>query len=93
MSEARKTTNHDEIRTWAEERGGRPARVKDTAGKGEGGILRFDFGEKDAELETISWDQFFEIFDDNDLALLHQEETGSGKTSRFNKFVDRRAAN
>jgi hypothetical protein len=89
VGEAKKITSHDEIRTWAEERGGRPARVKDTAGKGRGGLLRFDFGDKDQTLEEISWDEFFEIFDDNDLALLEQEETKSGDVSRFSKFVNR----
>lgn len=89
MSQAKKITNHDEIRSWAEERGGRPARVKSTAGKGGGGVLRFDFQEPDEQLETISWDDFFEIFDDNDLALLEQDETKSGETSRFFKFVNR----
>ena len=89
MSEAKKITSHDEVRTWAEERGGRPARVKTTAGKGGGGVLRFDFGEKDQALEEISWDEFFEIFDDNELALLEQEETKSGQISRFSKFVNR----
>ena len=89
MGQARKITDHDEIRTWAEERGGRPAKVKGV-GQGEGeGILRFDFGEKDDRLEPISWDEFFDIFDDNDLALLEQEETKSGGTSRFSKFVER----
>jgi hypothetical protein len=89
MSQAKKITDHDEIRTWAEERGGRPARVADTAGKGGGGVLRFDFGEKDDRLEEISWEEFFEIFDDNELALLEQEETKDGKQSRFSKFVNR----
>jgi hypothetical protein len=89
MSQAKKITDHAEIRTWAEERGGRPARVRDTAGKGGGGVLRFDFGEKDDALEEISWDEFFEIFDESDLALLEQEETKSGELSRFSKFVNR----
>lgn len=89
MSQAKKITDHDEIRTWAEERGGRPARVRDTARKGEGGVLRFDFGDKDQSLEEISWDEFFEIFDESELALLEQEETSSGELSRFSKFVNR----
>jgi hypothetical protein len=90
MPSARKITNHDEIKRWAEERHGRPARVKATAGDGDGGgILRFDFREKDESLEEIPWDQFFEIFDRNGLALLEQEETASGRTSRFFKFVNR----
>ncbi|MFN3513757.1 MAG: hypothetical protein ACK41C_11965 [Phenylobacterium sp.] len=89
MSEARKLTDHDEIRSWAEARGGRPAKVAGTERGGEGGILRFDFGEKEERLEEISWDEFFEIFDENELALLEQEETKSGEVSRFSKFVNR----
>ena len=89
MSQAQKVTDHDQIRRWAEERGGRPAKVKGV-GSGEGdGILRFDFAERDERLEPISWEEFFEIFDENDLALLEQDETKDGGTSRFFKFVNR----
>ena len=88
MTQARKITAHDEIRSWAEERGGRSARVAATANSG-GGILRFDFGEKDESLEEISWDEFFKIFEDRKLALLVQDEVSSGETSRFFKFVNR----
>jgi len=86
MSTAETTTDHDMIRQWVEARGGHPARVK---GRGPGGILRIDFGEPEESLEQISWDDFFKIFDENDLAFLHQDETEDGKTSRFNKFVER----
>lgn len=89
MSEATTTTDHDEIRRWAEERGGRPAVVR--TGKGRGGILRFDFGEKDEKLEEVSWEEFFAIFDENGIALLHQDATSGGQTSRFFKFVARPA--
>lgn len=86
MSEAQSTTNHDQIRRWIEARKGRPARVKTS---GEGGILRVDFGEAEENLEEISWEEFFSIFDENDLAFLHQDKTTDGKTSRFSKFVSR----
>ncbi|CCF20681.1 conserved protein of unknown function [Pseudorhizobium banfieldiae] len=86
MSKSVETTDHKQIRNWIEERGGHPARVKDS---GEGGILRVDFGEPEESLEPIEWDDFFEIFDKNELCFLYQEETSSGKTSRFNKFVSR----
>lgn len=86
MTESKTTTDHDEIRRWAEARDGHPARVK---GQGEGGILRIDFGDPEDNLEEIDWDTFFEIFDENDLAFLYQEKTQDGGTSRFNKFVDR----
>ncbi|AZO08365.1 MULTISPECIES: hypothetical protein [unclassified Mesorhizobium] len=86
MSEAKTTTNHDEIRKWVEERDGHPAVVRT---KGEGGILRIDFGEPEEALDPIEWDEFFRIFDENDLAFLHQDEAGRGGKSRFNKFVER----
>src|SRR5918912_2226728 len=85
MSAAKTTVDHDEIRRWAEERGGRPSVVR--TGQGEGGILRFDFGEPEESLEEISWEEFFQIFDDNNLSFLHQDEAGGGGTSRFFKFV------
>lgn len=89
MSEAKSTTNHAEIRRWAEKNGGRPARVRDTGGKQDSGILRIDFGEADESLEEISWDDFFKTFDQNHLALLYQDKTADGAPSRFNKFVRR----
>lgn len=88
MSSANKTTDHDEIRKWIEERDGRPSIVGSTAENGrKGGLLRVDFGDQDDELEEIEWEEFFEIFDENDLVFLHQDKTADGETSRFNKFV------
>ena len=50
MSQARPIADHRQIMRWAEERGGRPARVKDTANRsGEGGVLRFDFDGEDSK--------------------------------------------
>ena len=90
-SEAKVTTDHDEIREWVEERGGHPARVKGTE-KGEStGVLRIDYPGFSGEqrLEEITWDEFFEAFEENNLAFLYQENTKDGKQSRFSKLVDR----
>ena len=84
------TTDHGKIRQWVEERGGRPASVKGT-GKGEPGVLRIDFpgyGD-DSKLEELSWDEFFDKFEESELAFLHQDKTAGGETSRFFKFVSR----
>ncbi|AFK55716.1 hypothetical protein [Tistrella mobilis] len=91
MSDARTTTDHDEIRRWAEARGGHPAAVKATHKGGDAGILRIDFddGEPDPGLERISWEDFFRKFDETAIAFLHQDKTADGKTSRFFKFVRR----
>lgn len=88
MSSATTTTNHDEIRKWIEERDGRPAKVKGTESRDGEGILRVDFRDPDDKLEPISWEEFFETFEDRKLAFLHQDQKGKG-TSRFCKFVRR----
>lgn len=86
MSESKTTTDHDAIRKWAESRAGHPAIIR---ANGEGGVLRIDFGESEEDFEEVSWDEFFQVFDSNKLAFLYQDETQSGGTSRFNKFVER----
>jgi hypothetical protein len=95
-AEARLTTDHHAIRRWAEARGGKPAAVKATHRKGDVGILRFIFPKSryadDESLEEISWEEFFEKFDEAKLALLHQEKTVDGKPSLFNKLIGRDTA-
>jgi hypothetical protein len=85
MSDSEQTTDHETIKQWAEKRDGHPAVIRT---KGEGGVLRIDFGEPEDGLEQISWDEFFKIFDENKLSFLYQEKVANGGTSRFNKFVE-----
>jgi hypothetical protein len=89
---AKTTTDHDEIRQWAEARGAKPACVRGTGKKRAGYMIRLDFpGFSGAEsLQQITWDEFFEQFDKNKLALIYQERTAQGETSNFNKFVSRK---
>jgi anaerobic selenocysteine-containing dehydrogenase len=93
-SQSKTTTNHEEIRKWAEERNGKPAHVKRTGGPHDAGILRIDFPGYSGEgkLEEISWEEFFEKFDEQELALVYQEKTADGKKSNFNKLVSRENA-
>lgn len=90
------TTDHEEIRKWAEARGGKPACVLGTGGKGDIGMLRIEFPKaplaKDENLKEISWDEWFKAFDRNGLALVYQDKTADGKLSRFNKLVARETA-
>ena len=83
------TTDHDTIRRWAEERGGRPATVQGTEGGGDAGVLRIDFQDKDERLREISWDEWFHKFESDRLAFLYQEEKKSGEGSTFFKIVRR----
>ena len=84
---AKTTTDHDTIRKWVEGHGGKPATVKGTEKDGdEVGLLRINFpGGAEDKLEDISWDEFFEKFEESKLAFLYQDE----KDSRFNKLVSR----
>ena len=81
------TTDHDEIRKWAEKKGGKPAAVDRTHSKKDVGIVRIMFpdaphSEHDSLVE-ISWDEFFDEFEQRKLALAYDE------TSRFSKLVSR----
>jgi hypothetical protein len=89
--ESKTTTDHAQIRKWAEARNAKPACVKGTGSKADTGLLRLDFpGYSGSEsLSHISWDEFFEKFDANGLALLYQDETAGGEKSNFNKLVKR----
>lgn len=85
------TTDHDEIRRWAEERGGVPATVSGTERGDAAGVLRIKFpgyGEDEA-LEETSWDEWFSKFEESDLALVYQDTTSDGEPSTFNKLVSR----
>jgi hypothetical protein len=93
-AEGKTTTDHDFIRKWAEERGGKPACVKGTGDRDDPGMIRIDFPGFSGEdsLQPIAWDEWFKAFDDNKLAFLYQETTKGGEESRFNKLVNRSTA-
>ena len=91
MALSKTTQDHDEIREWAEARGGKPSEVASTERNGQTGILRIEFpgavNANDSALKEISWDEFFEKFDASGLALVYQEHTAEGATSNFNRLV------
>ena len=87
---AQTTTDHDTIRQWVEKHGGKPAVVRSTHGQKGVGIIRIEFPKAPrsdhAALDEISWEQFFEQFEDSQLALLYDEK------SNFNKLIGRDTA-
>lgn len=90
-SEARKTINHDDIRQWVEQHGGKPARVRGTGSATDPGVLRIDFpgGAGEDSLEIIEWDTWFQKFDNENLGFLYQLEKADGEDSTFFKLVQR----
>ena len=84
------TIDHDEIRRWAESKGGKPAAVDRTHQGGDTGIIRLMFPDsKQSEhgaLTEIGWDEFFKQFDEAELALIYDED------SMFSKLIGRDTA-
>lgn len=88
---AKTTTDHKTIRKWAERKGGRPASVATTHAEDDAGIVRIMFpknphSEHD-NLVEISWDEFFEKFEESRLALTYEED------SLFSKIIGRDTEN
>jgi hypothetical protein len=83
QGETLRTKDRDTIRRWAEERGAKPVRVKDT------GVIELDFpGYSDSDrFEEISWDDWFRVFDERGLTFVYQEKTADGEQSNFNQLV------
>ena len=67
----RYTRERDVIQSWAEQRGGQPARVKGSD------VLRLAFDRLPPNWEAISWDQFFSLFERGRLQLLYDDAPGS----------------
>jgi glutathione synthase/RimK-type ligase-like ATP-grasp enzyme len=90
-SESNTTTDHDEIRQWAEQHGGKPAVVRGTDSGGTSGVLRIDFpgGAGEDELEHLDWDEWFNRFEKENLAFLYQQQKEDGSHSTFFKLVNR----
>ena len=86
--DAKTTTDHDEIRRWAEERGGKTDTVRGTGEGEEAGVPRIAFTDNE-DLQAIDRDEFFDKFEEANLAFLYQDNTADGKPSRFFKFVER----
>ena len=81
-----KLTDHDKIKDWVTKNDGFPATVKDTQEINATGILRIGFNKQDA-LMKISWNEFFQKFDEEKLALV-VAETSKDKDG-FCKIVSR----
>lgn len=78
------TRNHQVIRRWAQERRAKPATVPGTEHNGRPGVLRFNFpGYGGRRLQEISWDRWFQSFDERNLIFRFQEHRRDGNQSNF----------
>jgi hypothetical protein len=87
MSSAKQTTDHQKIKEWTESRNGVPTVIKGTEDQEGNGLLRIHFPQasSDENFNEISWDKFFDEFDDKKLLFAYQED----EDSTFYKFVSR----
>jgi hypothetical protein len=67
------------------------ASVRGTESDGDLGILRIDFprGAGEDAFDHVAWKDWFEKFEEQDLASLHQVHKADGEDSTFFKLVRR----
>ncbi len=88
------TTDHAVVRDLVEEYDGYPAHVERTEGN-DSGLLRLAFpdvesrdGDPNEDLKELSWEEFFEEFDRERLALVYPEDLGDDAAADF-QVLDR----
>ncbi|OGD69734.1 hypothetical protein A3A84_01015 [Candidatus Collierbacteria bacterium RIFCSPLOWO2_01_FULL_50_23] len=93
------TTSHVVIRGWAENHGGKPALIVDPNQFDLEVGLRVDFpGKQDEALlsrahhnQDVSWDEFFKVFEEQQLAFDYLEEPGETDLVDAYRFIKREA--
>lgn len=83
------TTDHDMIREWVEQRGSTPAQGTEPAGDDPGSLTILPEGTINDSVREISWDEFFEIFEDEGLAFSHQTDKDDPDEQWFCEFTER----
>jgi hypothetical protein len=83
------TKDHDEIRSWVEEKGGRPV-VRERRGA-DGIVIDIAFGDTKDEYEPIGWDEFFDTFDSFGMEFRYEVGEQDGKDFSYS-LVDQQEA-
>ncbi|WP_422735007.1 hypothetical protein ACN26Y_10395 [Micromonospora sp. WMMD558] len=79
------TTNHAVIRQWAQQRNARPATIAGTEREGRAGVLTFNMPgyRESSRVREITWEEWFQTFDQRKLNLIYQEQMRDGRQSNF----------
>lgn len=101
MAETTTLTDHEAIRDWAAARAGFPAIVDTSAQSGIQPVLRIVFDEQAYEdqdqperpqnaggYELVEWDEWFKIFDEEELALVVAKDA-PGQRESFHEIIRR----
>jgi hypothetical protein len=91
VSRSRITTDHDEIRRWVEDHGGRPVRVRTPGVPDDPGVPQIDLlhGRGDPSLDPVGWDEWFRMFDAYELAVLFRDGEDDDWSRASLEFVRR----
>lgn len=75
------TTNHQEIKQWAQKYGGKPQVIDDPQALSDIPGVRIDFPGKiddfllsETKVRDVSWEEFFKKFEENQLAFIYIPE-------------------
>ena len=83
------TTDHETIREWVEDRGGRPAHMTGKTDDTARTLYIVEEGEAMEGLEPIPWEAFFETFEDEALAFVYQDRELGETDEWLYDLVDR----
>jgi hypothetical protein len=83
ITTSQETKDHQIIREWIDERQGAPAVIRNSNSHTGNSPLRIKFDETTDELQEISWEEFFKIFDEQELTFLYDTD----RSSRLSKFI------
>lgn len=79
-----RTVDHDIIRDWIEERNGTPVTI---LGADDEEVIDIAFGPQTPDFEAITWEEFFERFDQSGLVFQYTDETIPGEEKQGYNFV------
>lgn len=97
---AKTLTSHDDIRQWAEARGGNPMLMETPDGTGSRTLLQLTFGQhaintdgnegpdRVGGFQLVSWDDWFAALEAAKLALRVSDDPAGGSEAEF-EFVER----
>ena len=97
---AKTLTDRDDIRQWAAARGGNPMLMETRDGTGTRTLLQLTFGQYELNTDgnegpdrvggfnLVSWDEWFEALDANNLAVRVSDDPSGGSEAEF-EFVEK----
>lgn len=97
---AKTLTSHDDIRQWAEARGGNPMLMETPDGTGSRTLLQLTFGQhaintdgnegpdRVGGFQLVSWEDWFAALEDAKLALRVSDDPAGGNEAEF-EFVEK----